>query len=121
MTPPPRTPAQEARNRSRQHLGERRMEDALPGDLSIAESNPLIRPYGDTTGDGMVQTSFTLPLPHATRDDLTLTRAGHDLALRVGGVQRNIPLPASLLDADVFSARMDAGVLTITFTHEEES
>jgi beta-lysine 5,6-aminomutase beta subunit len=23
-----------------------------------------IRPYGDTTGDGMVQLSFTLPLPH---------------------------------------------------------
>lgn len=24
----------------------------------------LVRPYGDTTGDGMVQVSFTLPLPH---------------------------------------------------------
>jgi beta-lysine 5,6-aminomutase beta subunit len=24
----------------------------------------VIRPYGDTTGDGMVQVSFTLPLPH---------------------------------------------------------
>jgi beta-lysine 5,6-aminomutase beta subunit len=24
-----------------------------------------VRPYGDTTGDGMVQTSFTLPLPHS--------------------------------------------------------
>src|SRR3954464_12382589 len=23
----------------------------------------LVRPYGDTTGDGMVQTSFTLPVP----------------------------------------------------------
>ncbi len=27
-------------------------------------SNP-IRPYGDTTGDGMVQVSFTLPIPHS--------------------------------------------------------
>ena len=27
----------------------------------------LIRPYGDTTGDGMVQMSFTLPLPHDKR------------------------------------------------------
>lgn len=34
---------------------------------------------------------LTLPLPHATRDDLTLTRSGHDLALRIGGIQRNIP------------------------------
>ena len=25
----------------------------------------IIRPYGDTTGDGMVQTSFTLPVPHS--------------------------------------------------------
>jgi beta-lysine 5,6-aminomutase beta subunit len=27
----------------------------------------VIRPYGDTTGDGMVQMSFTLPIPHDTR------------------------------------------------------
>jgi beta-lysine 5,6-aminomutase beta subunit len=25
----------------------------------------VIRPYGDTTGDGMVQLSFTLPMPHS--------------------------------------------------------
>jgi beta-lysine 5,6-aminomutase beta subunit len=24
----------------------------------------IVRPYGDTTGDGMVQVSFTLPVPH---------------------------------------------------------
>jgi beta-lysine 5,6-aminomutase beta subunit len=28
-------------------------------------SGKLIRPYGDTTGDGMVQVSFTLPMPHS--------------------------------------------------------
>ena len=27
----------------------------------------IIRPYGDTTGDGMVQVSFTLPMPHDRR------------------------------------------------------
>jgi beta-lysine 5,6-aminomutase beta subunit len=27
----------------------------------------VVRPYGDTTGDGMVQLSFTLPLPHDKR------------------------------------------------------
>lgn len=27
----------------------------------------VIRPYGDTTGDGMVQVSFTLPVPHDKR------------------------------------------------------
>jgi beta-lysine 5,6-aminomutase beta subunit len=25
----------------------------------------IVRPYGDTTGDGMVQVSFTLPVPHS--------------------------------------------------------
>jgi beta-lysine 5,6-aminomutase beta subunit len=28
---------------------------------------PIVRPYGDTTGDGMVQMSFTLPVPHDKR------------------------------------------------------
>ncbi|GAB7044990.1 OAM dimerization domain-containing protein [Catenuloplanes indicus] len=28
-----------------------------------------VRPYGDTTGDGMVQTSFTLPVPAGKRAD----------------------------------------------------
>ncbi|HYG95070.1 MAG TPA: OAM dimerization domain-containing protein [Nocardioides sp.] len=27
----------------------------------------IVRPYGDTTGDGMVQVSFTLPVPHSKR------------------------------------------------------
>ena len=27
----------------------------------------IVRPYGDTTGDGMVQLSFTLPIPHSKR------------------------------------------------------
>jgi len=27
----------------------------------------IVRPYGDTTGDGMVQTSFTLPVPMGPR------------------------------------------------------
>jgi beta-lysine 5,6-aminomutase beta subunit len=28
-----------------------------------------VRPYGDTTGDGMIQTSFTLPIPPGPRAD----------------------------------------------------
>ncbi|MDP9318962.1 MAG: cobalamin-dependent protein, partial [Actinomycetota bacterium] len=35
---------------------------------STQETEPtIIRPYGDTTGDGMVQVSFTLPLKHDKR------------------------------------------------------
>jgi beta-lysine 5,6-aminomutase beta subunit len=32
-------------------------------------SGPIVRPYGDTTGDGMVQLSFTLPVPPGPRAD----------------------------------------------------
>jgi beta-lysine 5,6-aminomutase beta subunit len=32
-----------------------------------ATSPDIVRPYGDTTGDGMVQVSFTLPVPHDKR------------------------------------------------------
>jgi beta-lysine 5,6-aminomutase beta subunit len=31
----------------------------------VSDGNRLIRPYGDTTGDGMVQVSFTLPMGHS--------------------------------------------------------
>jgi beta-lysine 5,6-aminomutase beta subunit len=33
----------------------------------MSDSHTVVRPYGDTTGDGMVQVSFTLPLPHGKR------------------------------------------------------
>ena len=39
-----------------------------------------VRPYGDTTGDGMVQLSFTLPVPHGPRAD----GAAQQLANRMG-------------------------------------
>jgi beta-lysine 5,6-aminomutase beta subunit len=44
-------------------------------------SNPaVVRPYGDTTGDGMVQVSFTLPIPHSKRAE----GAAAQLANRMG-------------------------------------
>jgi beta-lysine 5,6-aminomutase beta subunit len=36
-------------------------------DLDQAEQPTVIRPYGDTTGDGMVQVSFTLPMTHGPK------------------------------------------------------
>jgi beta-lysine 5,6-aminomutase beta subunit len=40
----------------------------------------LLRPYGDTTGDGMVQMSFTLPIPH----DKVAEGAALQLARKMG-------------------------------------
>ncbi len=47
----------------------------------------IVRPYGDATGDGMVQMSFTLPLPHDKRAEgaaqLFATKMGMDPAMVV--------------------------------------
>ncbi len=40
----------------------------------------VVRPYGDTTGDGMVQVSFTLPIPHDKRAE----GAAAQLAAKMG-------------------------------------
>lgn len=43
-------------------------DSAVEGTVEgAAEVGPIVRPYGDTTGDGMVQVSFTLPIPHGPR------------------------------------------------------
>ena len=41
---------------------------------------PFVRPYGDTTDDGMVQVSFTLPIPHDARAE----GAAAQLAAKMG-------------------------------------
>ncbi len=39
----------------------------MTGPSSPPDAPTVVRPYGDTTGDGMVQVSFTLPVPHDKR------------------------------------------------------
>jgi beta-lysine 5,6-aminomutase beta subunit len=43
-------------------------------------TSTIVRPYGDTTGDGMVQLSFTLPVPHSKRAE----GAAQQLANKMG-------------------------------------
>jgi beta-lysine 5,6-aminomutase beta subunit len=40
---------------------------AQTGSRATRSTGTIVRPYGDTTGDGMVQLSFTLPVPHDKR------------------------------------------------------
>ncbi|GHH34658.1 OAM dimerization domain-containing protein [Lentzea cavernae] len=35
----------------------------------MSDTKRYVRPYGDTTGDGMIQTSFTLPIPCGPKAD----------------------------------------------------
>jgi beta-lysine 5,6-aminomutase beta subunit len=45
----------------------------------------VIRPYGDTTGDGRIQVSFTLPVPYRTEEERALAEgAAAQLAGKMG-------------------------------------
>ncbi len=45
----------------------------------------IVRPYGDTTGDGRVQVSFTLPVPSGTQDEQAIAEgAALQLAAKMG-------------------------------------
>ncbi|WP_018352575.1 OAM dimerization domain-containing protein [Longispora albida] len=46
----------------------------------MTDNKTIVRPYGDTTGDGMVQVSFTLPIPH----DKKAEGAALQLAAKMG-------------------------------------
>ena len=41
----------------------------------------IVRPYGDTTGDGMVQVSFTLPVPNSTRAEAAAAQLAGKMGL----------------------------------------
>jgi beta-lysine 5,6-aminomutase beta subunit len=41
----------------------------------------IVRPYGDTTGDGMVQTSFTLPVPPGPRAEGAALQLAHKMGI----------------------------------------
>ena len=41
----------------------------------------IVRPYGDATGDGMVQVSFTLPLPHDKRAEGAALQLAHKMGI----------------------------------------
>ncbi len=48
---------------------------------TTSASGPILRPYGDTTGDGMVQLSFTLPIPHDKRAEGAAAQLGSKMGL----------------------------------------
>ncbi|GAB2673124.1 lysine 5,6-aminomutase subunit beta [Thalassiella azotivora] len=53
---------------------------AFHGDARDPGERTVVRPYGDTTGDGMVQVSFTLPVAHDKRAE----GAAQQLAEKMG-------------------------------------
>ena len=55
------------------------------GDAALPGTERVVRPYGDTTGDGRVQVSFTLPVPAGTGAERALGEgAALQLAAKMG-------------------------------------
>ena len=57
-----------------------------------ADTRQVIRPYGDTTGDGMVQMSFTLPVPAGKRADAAALQLAGKMGLDPASVVHAKPM-----------------------------
>ncbi len=73
----------------------------------MGEQPTVVRPYGDMTGDGMVQVSFTLPVPHDKRAE----GAALQLAAKMGLA------PAMLVHAKAMGAGYTFFVVYGSVTH----
>ena len=56
------------------------------------ENRHLIRPYGDTTGDGMVQLSFTLPIKHSKVADGAALQLANKMGMEPAMVVHSKPM-----------------------------
>jgi beta-lysine 5,6-aminomutase beta subunit len=52
----------------------------------------VVRPYGDATGDGMVQLSFTLPVPHGPRADAAAAQLAGKMGIDPAMVVHSHPI-----------------------------
>ena len=50
--------------------------------MTVSDVSTVVRPYGDTTGDGQVQVSFTLPVSGVSAADRALAEGA---ALQLAG------------------------------------
>jgi beta-lysine 5,6-aminomutase beta subunit len=53
----------------------------MTSNLRGPDGGSLVRPYGDTTDDGMVQCSFTLPIPHDARAEAAALQLARKMGL----------------------------------------
>ncbi len=89
-----------------------RLAGAVVDEHTFDVRDDLARETYTSVGDGF---ELRLAAPMASRDEIRLSRSESDLVVRIGNVQRNVPLPATLRGYDVAGARLDDGVLAVTF------
>ena len=58
----------------------------------MTEEKRLLRPYGDTTGDGMVQLSFTLPMAHSKIADGAAVQLANKMGMDPALVAHSKPM-----------------------------
>ena len=56
----------------------------------------IVRPYGDATGDGMVQLSFTLPVPHSKVADGAAVQLANKMGMDPALVVHSKPMGPDL-------------------------
>lgn len=84
----------------------------LPGEEFFAAAPPVEHErYLETDGGWRLE----LSLPLAEKGKTELFQAGCDLVVRVGAMTRCIPLPNALAGFDVAGAKLEDGVLGVTF------
>jgi len=64
----------------------------------------VIRPYGDTRGDGMVQLSFTLPMPHGPRAEAAAAQLAAKMGLKPAMVAHSAPVGADFTFVVVYGS-----------------
>jgi beta-lysine 5,6-aminomutase beta subunit len=60
----------------------------------VTDEKRYVRPYGDATGDGMVQVSLTLPVPHGPRADGAAVQLANKMGIDPAMVVHSHPIGA---------------------------
>ncbi len=62
-----------------------------------------------------------MPLPLVEKSDISLLRTGDELVIHVGNQKRNIILPKALLRLEINGAKLDDGLLRISFDGKDQA
>lgn len=107
----------------REMIGSERLVEI--GEALFGDEDPTAffyrgRPYQVRAGADGTHV-LEVALPFTSREDVQLTRDGDELLLQVDGQRRTVVLPHALVDAPTIGAKMEDGVLRITFQGRVEA
>lgn len=95
----------------------RRMAEALYGETDPAQVLFKGRALRIEKGDGHFM--MEIPLPLATKGEISLMRSGDELVVHVGRQRRNLILPRALAGMEVTEARLGDDILHVQFDKKQ--